>query len=195
MSGNPWAAVTDPRPVKRAALLRVDRALPLDLWTRVRAEIASWSESPSPEAARWRAAQALLLLMGDSGLRVSEAAAASREQLAWLPGDGEVPATWWLQVIGKGRKERFVAVSDACVAALRAHWADRGRQFDSDQAAGALLAPLVIPRTLRAQTKFEPGKADAAAAGYSVRGSATLVAWVLKRLQVTMGDLSEPERR
>ncbi|MFY4713438.1 site-specific integrase [Burkholderia glumae] len=195
LAGNPWAAVTDPRPVKRAALLRVDRALPLDLWTRVRAEIASWSESPSPEAARWRAAQALLLLMGDSGLRVSEAAAASREQLAWLPGDGEVPATWWLQVIGKGRKERFVAVSDACVAALRAHWVDRGLQFDSDQAAGALLAPLVIPRTLRAQTKFEPGKAGADAAGYSVRGAATLVAWVLKRLQVTMGDLSEPERR
>ncbi len=59
LAGNPWAVVTDPRPVKRAALLRVDRALPLDLWTRVRAEIASWSDSPSPEAGRWRAARAL----------------------------------------------------------------------------------------------------------------------------------------
>ncbi|MGS1024385.1 tyrosine-type recombinase/integrase [Burkholderia glumae] len=58
-----------------------------------------------------------------------------------------------------------------------------------------MLAPLVIPRTLRAQTNFEAGAAGADAAGYSVRGAATLVTWVLKRLQVTMGDLSEPERR
>ncbi|MEX3556579.1 MAG: site-specific integrase [Burkholderia gladioli] len=195
LSGNPWAAVPDPRPVKRLSLMRIERALPLDLWTRVRAEVANWSDSPAPDAARWRVARALLLVMGDSGLRVSEAAAATREQLSWLPGDGEVPATWWLQVIGKGRKERFVALSVECVDALRAHWTDRGANFDADQAAGALLAPLVVPSTPRATAKFGAEPGSAAPAGYSVRGAAGVLAWLLARLQVTMTDLSEPARR
>ncbi|WP_186258926.1 site-specific integrase [Burkholderia gladioli] len=195
LAGNPWAAVSDPRPVKRLALMRIERALPLDLWTRVRIEVASWSESLAPDAARWRVARALLLVMGDSGLRVSEAAAATREQLSWLPGDGEVPATWWLQVIGKGKKERFVALSAECVDALRAHWTDRGAEFDADQAAGALLAPLVVPLTPRAAAKFGTEPGTTALAGYSVRGAAGVLAWLLERLQATMSDLSESERR
>jgi site-specific recombinase XerD len=195
LAGNPWAAVPDPRPVKRLSLMRIERALPLDLWTRVRSEVASWSESKAPEAARWRVARVLLLLMGDAGLRVSEAAAAMREQLRWLPGDGDVPATWWLQVIGKGKKERFVALSAECVDALRAHWTDRGAAFDAEQAAGALLAPLVLPPTPRAMGKFGPVPDCPAPAGYSVRGAAGLLAWLLERLQVTMTDLGEPERR
>ncbi|WP_244119335.1 hypothetical protein [Burkholderia gladioli] len=124
LAGNPWAAVPDPRPVKRLALMRIERALPLDLWTGVRIEVTSWSESLAPDAARWRVARALL-----------------------------------------------------------------------HQAAGALLAPLVVPLTPRAEAKFGTEPGSAAPAGYSVRGAAGVLAWLLGRLQATMTDLSEPERR
>jgi integrase len=54
---------------------------------------------------------------------------------------------WTLTFIGKRRKQRTVPVSGATVAALRAHWADRGRDFDAPQAQGPLIAPRWIPGT------------------------------------------------
>ena len=81
LAGNPWAAVIDPKPIKRAKRLQVSRALPFDLWTRARAALVERSEGSGPDASRWRAARALLLLMGDAGLRIAEAAAASRSAL------------------------------------------------------------------------------------------------------------------
>ncbi|MGS0966920.1 phage integrase family protein [Burkholderia glumae] len=195
LAGNPWSAVTDPKPVKRLSIMRVDRALPLDLWTRMRDELAGQAAIERDDAPRWRVARALLLLLGDSGLRISELASANREQLAWLAGDGEVPATWLLQVIGKGNKERFVALSNECVAALRAHWRDRGADFDADQAAGALVAPLVIPPTPRARAKFESDDTTLQPSGYSVRGATGVLEWAVEMLSRTMADLSEPERR
>ncbi|MFY4698804.1 hypothetical protein [Burkholderia glumae] len=39
-AGNPWVAVTDPKPVKRATKLQAQRALPIDVWSWVRAELA-----------------------------------------------------------------------------------------------------------------------------------------------------------
>jgi integrase len=116
------------------------------------------------DARQWRAARAAILLMGDSGLRRAEAAFARREDLriAEAPegrrsshsissasvstprtmpmnsiesGRGK-SAVWTLTVIGKRRKQRTVPVSGATVAALRAHWQDRGRDFDHPQARG-----------------------------------------------------------
>ena len=98
--------------------------------------------------------------MGDSGLRRAEAALARREdlRLAEVAGDarasrGALPrspsqstppnsaesgrgpsSVWTLTVIGKRRKQRTVPVSGATIAALRAHWIDRGRDFDAPQA-------------------------------------------------------------
>lgn len=147
LAGNPWRAVSEPVAIKRAAPMRVERALSLDLWTRLRHELgARAGDQAGPQAARWRAARALLLLMGDAGLRVAEAATANREALTWLPADREVP--------GKGNKERFVPLSDTCVAALSAHWRDRGLAFTAADAVGALVAPLVVPPTPRARAKF-----------------------------------------
>ncbi|MFP3590060.1 integrase, partial [Paraburkholderia sp. SIMBA_055] len=37
LAGNPWKAVNDPRVVRREASIRIDRALPGDLWGRARA--------------------------------------------------------------------------------------------------------------------------------------------------------------
>jgi integrase len=54
---------------------------------------------------------------------------------------------WTLTIIGKRRKLRTVPVSGATHAALRTHWADRGRDFDDPRAQGPLIAPLWIPAT------------------------------------------------
>lgn len=101
LAGNPWAAVTDPNALKRVRRLQVERAVPLDLWTRMRATLAERSELQGPSGPRWRAARALLLVMGDGGLRIAEAAAVTRDALARMPADDDTPASWLLEVIGK----------------------------------------------------------------------------------------------
>ncbi|MDR5777721.1 MULTISPECIES: site-specific integrase [unclassified Caballeronia] len=192
LAGNPWSAVHEPATVVRESAVQVHRALPADLWTRVRRlldERCTAPILPSPtepgearahlskqararveqEAApQWRAAQAAILLMGDSGLRRVEAAQARREDLRPSDVRSEVSTSarqqsgeasgarartvWTLTIVGKRRKQRTVPVSSATLDALRAHWADRDRNFDS-QAHGPLIAPLWIPETNTAQNR------------------------------------------
>ncbi|WP_230459372.1 hypothetical protein [Burkholderia ubonensis] len=79
----------------------------------MRATLAERSELQGPSGPRWRAARALLLVMG-------EATAAARAALVTLPADDDTPAGWLLEVVvGKGNKQRFVPISDACVDAVR----------------------------------------------------------------------------
>jgi integrase len=61
---------------------------------------------------------------------------------------------WALTIVGKGQRERTVPVSAAALGALRAHWADRGRDFDSAAigSAGALAGPLPGPSSFRGPT-------------------------------------------
>ncbi|GGD89395.1 hypothetical protein [Caballeronia grimmiae] len=125
------------------------------------------------EAGQWRAARAAILLMGDSGLRRAEAALARREdlRLAEVAGEGHASRSsmlrspsqatpphsveskrgsstvWTLTVIGKRRKKRTAPVSGATVAALRAHWQDRARDFHAPHEHGPLIAPQWIPAT------------------------------------------------
>ena len=201
LAGNPWRAVTDPVTVKRVRKLQVERALSLDLWTRMRATLAERAASLGPEGARWRAARALLLILGDGGLRIAEAAVGERAALVWLPADDETPASWLLDVIGKGMKQRVVPLSDECVDAIRAHWRDRGQAFDAADAAGPLVAPLVMPPTPRARAKFgaetddNPPRVANVENGYSVRGARGLAQWAIDQLLEALPDLSDPERR
>jgi len=174
LAGNPWSAVTDPATLTREVEVQVDRALPTDLWTRVRAELdarcngeALCGLTPTVEEARqWRIARGAILLMGNSGVRRDEAANARRENLnvAVVTATGssadssansatEQRSVWALGVIGKRRKQRTVPVSAATVAALRAHWADRGLDFDAARAEGPLIAPVVINGTDASQAK------------------------------------------
>jgi site-specific recombinase XerD len=206
LAGNPWAAVSDPSVVRRVRKLQVERALPLNLWTRVRATLADRSDLQGPSGPRWRAARALLLLMGDGGLRIAEAAAVTRGALVWMPAEDDTPASWLLEVIGKGNKQRYVPLSDECVDALRAHWRDRGQDLDAAAATEPpglpLVAPLVIPPTPRAREKFgkpvdatEAVTGSTTGGGYSVRGARGLTQWAITQLLEAMEDLTEPERR
>jgi integrase len=218
LAGNPWTAVNDPVAIKRERAMKIERALPAELWRKLRGELdvrcaeagdsrstAQWRESQA--VVQWRAVRATILLMGDSGLRRDEAASARRENLkASVYGTLERPV-WELTVVGKGQRERTVPVSVATLAALREHWADRGRDFDGAAAAsagapsiaprGPLLGPVIIPWTDASRRRHRTQRGDAFGleeAGYTADGLNRLIGRMLKVLVETMDDLSLDER-
>jgi integrase len=160
------------------------------------------------QARQWRAARAAILLMGDSGLRRAEATLARREDLriAEVPEDRSalrstpseptksIPPTpsptsqptgrsnsavWALTIIGKRRKQRTVPVSGATIAALRAHWKDRGRDFNAPHAHGPLIAPQWIPAMRAALERHD---AQTEEGHYSVDAFGRLVRVAVQRL-------------
>jgi integrase len=227
LAGNPWSAVQDPATVIRETTVQVERALPAELWTKVRRLLDVQCDSPvdvvvpsvsfpaprerskvphgqvSQDAGRqWRAARAAILLMGDSGLRRAEAAQSRREALR--PSDlaseskpartpkaadaantgpvARTQAVWTLSVVGKRRRQRTVPVSRPTVEALRAHWADRGLDFEAD-IAGPLIAPTWIPGTDAAQSRHAT---DEAHQPYTPDALGRLVRTAVQRLVVAL---------
>jgi site-specific recombinase XerD len=171
LRGNPWDAVPDPK--ASAPTIQVERALSRETW----AALDAWlrDRAAPPDAWRWRAARAAVVLLRDTGLRIAEAAAATTDRLAELLPDDCTPGLWGeLTVVGKGGKERAVPISDAVIEALRAHWRDLGAGSDTRHT-GALLAP-------PAATRRPPRRAGAAATdgvrGYSASGLHALLLMV-----------------
>ncbi|CAB3774486.1 hypothetical protein [Paraburkholderia humisilvae] len=142
LAGNPWKAVKDPVVVEREVDMDIGRALPASLWHRARRYIDA--QCAPAQARYWRTVRAALLLSGDSGLRREELTVARREKTRPSPHGDQKSPVWELTVIGKRNKERTVPVSPAAIDALRAHWADRGREFDT-ATAGPLVRPVFIP--------------------------------------------------
>ncbi|MGN4112983.1 tyrosine-type recombinase/integrase, partial [Burkholderia gladioli] len=189
-----------PKPVKRATKLQVQRALPIDVWSRVRAELADRAEGFGPQGPDWRLARALVLLMGDAGLRIEEAVTAERGGLQWWPAEDEIPATWMLRLVGKGNKERIVPLTEDAMEALREHWQDRGLDLDAPgtNADGLpLVAPTVVPPTPASREKF--GVTDTGqvtrVAGYTPRAARRVVTRAIGRLLEQLPDLEESARR
>jgi integrase len=205
LAGNPWKAVNDPVVIKRERAMKIERALPAELWRKLRDEldVRAAEEGGATNGAQWRAVRAAILLMGDSGLRREEAASARREALR--PSSFGTPArpVWELTLVGKGQRERTVPVSAATLAALRAHWADRGQDFDraadEDKQSGPLLSPIVIPWTDAARRRHGAGQggegAHAKEAGYTADGLNRLISRMVTELVGTMDDLSLDDRR
>ncbi|SAK63437.1 integrase [Caballeronia glebae] len=188
LAGNPWTAVSDPVIVERENLLKVERALPADLWARMRGYIDSQCKPDT--ASHWRSVRVALLLAADSGLRREELASARRERMSPTTyGDGD-DIVWQLSIVGKRNKERTVPVSPATVEALAAHWRDRGEDFES-ASTGPLLAPIFVPSTGRAERKHADGKP----LGYHANGINILVEWVRKRIIKEMRDLTTDEMK
>ncbi|KXU94896.1 hypothetical protein CR51_26200 [Caballeronia megalochromosomata] len=94
------------------------------------------------------------------------------------PSRGRSPV-WMLSIIGKRRKQRTVPVSGATIAALRAHWQDRGRDFDAPRAHGPLIAPQWNSAT---PTALERHDARAEDAPYTVDALGRLVRMAVLRL-------------
>ncbi|VXC89949.1 Integrase [Burkholderia sp. 8Y] len=204
LAGNPWKAVNDPVVIKRERAMKIERALPANLWRKLRDELDQRSAEAGGVTAgvQWRAVRAAILLMGDSGLRREEAASARREDLRPSSfGTPERPV-WELTIVGKGQRERTVPVSAATLAALRAHWVDRGQDFDGateeDKQSGPLLSPVVIPWTDASRRRHRVGQVGEAQpakeAGYTADGLNRLISRMVTELVETMEGLNLEER-
>lgn len=221
LAGNPWKAVNDPVVIKRERALKIERALPAGLWRKLRSELDARSAEDSGATAddgqwrmdtnmrrngvQWRAVRAAILLMGDSGLRREETASARREELR--PSSFGTPGrpVWELTIVGKGQRERTVPVSVATLNALRAHWRDRGQDFDGatgeGRQRGPLLSPVLIPWTDASRRRHWAGQGaqsgngqPANEAGYTADGLNRLISRMVTELVETMDDLSLDER-
>ncbi|MDQ7982453.1 site-specific integrase [Paraburkholderia sp. SARCC-3016] len=186
LAGNPWKAVKDPVVIEREAGLDIGRALPAGLWQRARIYI---DEQCAPREARyWRTVRVVLLLSGDSGLRREELTVARREKMRPSPYRADNVPAWELTFVGKRNKERTVPVSPAAIDALRAHWADRGLDFDS-AAEGPLIKPIFVPPTPLAQERHGNGTDES----YVPDAINKMVRWAMKRLIAGMPDLTVAE--
>jgi integrase len=199
LAGNPWKAVNDPKIVQRETAMQIHRALPADLWRRLRNELdrRCSDDAAVKLAVQWRVVRAALLLMGDSGLRREEAAEAQRGRLrVSIYGTLERPV-WELTVIGKRNKERTVPVSIATLEALKAHWVDRGRDFmaptDLLNPSAPLLSPIAIPHTPASHVKHHQ-RSNEGEQGNSADGINRLISRMLTVIVETMDDLSLDER-
>jgi integrase len=113
----------------------------------------------------------------------SEVASETASEAAPTPTSVTV---WALTIVGKRRKQRTVPVSAAAVAALRAHWADPGKDFDAPAVAAPLIAPVVINGTEASLAKHDGGTDGNREAPYSADALARLVREAVRRIA---GDL------
>lgn len=150
LAGNPWLAVKDPRTVKRRNAMQVERALRSDLWIRAISCLDRICLEPHQSQAR--VARAAIHLMGGSGLRSSEAAGVKHGALK----RSRFARVAELTIVGKGNVERVVLLSPVTIAALEAHWNDHGQTMvGSDAHDLALIRPLVLPATAKAQARHQ----------------------------------------
>lgn len=171
LGGNPWLTVADPVVAQKENHIAIEKALPGHLWAALSEEggildrvCARYTAAPlgrpmlprEPAAvgAQYRLARAAMLMTGCAGLRRAEAAGATRDKLKPVAErrSSKVPL-WELAVLGKGNKWRTVFFPERVIEALRAHWADRGHDFDAPAGEMALLSAVVVPATSAAKEK------------------------------------------
>lgn len=175
LAGNPWSAVDFPKVPVPVHSMQIEKALSQPLWD----ELIDRLETSSDDTAHVqdRIALAMMLLLGDSGIRRAEAAGAQRSALFRSKWSADV---FELTVLGKRNAYRVVPVSIRTVEALRRHWSDRGLDFDKDEADGPLIAPIVVPGHAAALARHHEGKCP----GYTTDGLYKLFQSAIKRLRL-----------
>lgn len=211
LGGNPWMTVADPRVATALHPIQIEKALPSSLWTKLIGRgglIDQLCETPDAilaqryrlrgataqlsMSAQFRLVRAALLLMGDTGMRREEAAYATRDKLKPL---AETSDLWELDVLGKRNKWRTVFPTRRVIEALRAHWADRGSDFEFGLGELPLLSPLMAPQTMTAQSKHGQAQQPMSDQGFSVDGLYQVIKTALKRIaEDEANDLDERER-
>jgi integrase len=198
LSGNPWVTVADPRVEQPIQAMQIDKALPEALWRKLtrpegvldllcatpddilrdRYRMRGWTAKIAMSA-QYRLLRAVLLLLGDSGVRREEAALASRSKLKPLLA---APGLWELEILGKRNKRRTVFLPERAVAALRAHWQDRGLDFDFGMASIPLVSPIAIPPTASSRKKHRRADGQRSEAGFTPDGLGQLISASLLRI-------------
>jgi integrase len=154
LGGNPWVAVSDPRTDIQLHPIQIERALPPSLFEKT-VQLLS-DAAMAPQASQARIALAALLLLGDSGLRISEAASATVEAL--IPSNFTT-GRYQLKVRGKRGKIRLVPLTPRTLAALQAHQADIDQRYGTGTSGSdshpnpdqALIRPISLPHGDAAQ--------------------------------------------
>lgn len=198
LAGNPWATVSDPPVSKNILPLKIDKALPSQLWEklvrkegildvlcntpdgvlrkryRIRGSVANFSQ-----AAQFRLVRATLLLIGDTGIRREEAANATRDKLKPISGSNGL---WELAVLGKRNKWRTVFPPKRVVEAIELHWQDREHDFAFGLTDLPLLSPLVSPHTASSFAKHGKSGLPSSGKGFSADGLYQMVKSALLRI-------------
>ena len=209
--GNPWVTVSDPAVATPIHTMKIEKALPEQLWDKLTqedgildvlchtqdAELAERYQLRGGTAklslsAQFRLVRAALLLMGDCGLRRAELAASTRDKLKPVPGRD----LWELDVLGKRNKWRTVFPPARAIKAVKVHWQDRGLDFTFGLTAIPLLSPLNAPETKRAIQKHRNKDGELTDQGFSVDGINKIVKAALKRIAEDESiDLEDWERQ
>lgn len=211
LAGNPWVAVATPKVDTQIVEMQIDKALPTLLWEKLagidgildhlcalppsdlitRYRMKGFA-SRQEVGAQLRLVRALILLIGNTGMRREEIAFALRRNLEPHPAE---PGLWRLSILGKRRKWRYVYPSEREIAALREHWADRGEDFDFGMTDLPLVSPVIIPETKLSQNKHADSVGTPGSKGFSPDGIYSAVTSWLKRIaQDELLDLTVHER-
>lgn len=167
LAGNPWAAVKSPKPEKQLTTIQIRKAMPSDLFEKIISLLNNKCESSDSE--QWRVVRAAVLLIGESGLRRSEAATVMRKDIRESTNSN----VWLLDVLGKGKKWRVVPLSQRTMSALEAHWADCIESTNES----TVICPLNLPPTTATDNKHHD-----VVRGYSAGGLANLITRSMDRL-------------
>jgi integrase/recombinase XerD len=116
LAGNPLALLSRSRR-KSPTAARVERFLEEDLWAEVRVTVASMLRGSPREQASHARARWLLSLLYLCGLRVSEVVGNHMGDF-FCRTDRHGEPRWWLQVLGKGGKERLVPATNELMVEL-----------------------------------------------------------------------------
>jgi site-specific recombinase XerD len=128
LAGNPWAGIGLPK--NQTPRVDVGRSFTAAQWRFVRRRLASL-----PDSDMNRRLRLALELLYATGVRLSEAVAATVDDLRWVeyvahPDDRRGAAGWLLRVVGKGAKVREVPVPGAIVEQLGRALVARGLDAD-----------------------------------------------------------------
>jgi integrase len=96
---------------------------------------------------------------------------------------------WALTIVGTRRKQRTVPVSAAAVVALRAHWADREKDFDAPSVDGPLIAPVVTNGTDASLAKHDGGTDGNSKSPHQPYAADALARLVREAVRRIAGDL------
>lgn len=122
LAGNPLSLS---RQRARRAAPRVTRFLERDLWQEVKLYIDTLPRDTDRERERYRRARWLFTLLYLGGLRISEAGGNTMGRF-FCRRDAGGQERWWLEVTGKGDRERLVPASAEMMVELGHYRRERG---------------------------------------------------------------------
>lgn len=139
LAGNPLSLS---RQRARRAAPRITRYLERDLWQEVKVYIDTLPRETGRERERYFRARWLFTLLYLGGLRISEVSGNAMGRF-FCRRDTDGHERWWLEVLGKGDRERLVPASAEMMVELARYRRERGlAALPSPQEDTPLVLPL-----------------------------------------------------